>query len=223
MLSSDAQCSTSCHRSSPATFATSARSWTSRDGRNRGPTRGPTATIHWCWSGSAAPISNKALLIQRAVDALSSLPVHAVVTLGQMLDAGEVTAADNVVVVRSAPHGAILQHASLAVSHCGHGTTMKALTAGVPIVCIPMGRDQNDTAARVTHHGAGVRLSPKASTDKIRKAIAEVLDHDRYRSNAMRLASSIQHERGSIDIVDELEAVVRTTAASPLLRSTTDG
>ena len=173
--------------------------------------------------GFSSTYQQQGPLIQRVVEALASLPVHAVVTLGQMLDADEVTAADNVVVVRSAPHGAILQHASLAVSHCGHGTTMKALTAGVPIVCIPMGRDQNDTAARVTHHGAGVRLSPKASTDKIRKAISEVLDHDRYRSNAVRLASSIQHERGSIDIVDELEAVVRTTAPSPLLRSTTDG
>jgi UDP:flavonoid glycosyltransferase YjiC (YdhE family) len=35
---------------------------------------------------------------------------------------------------------------------------IKALAAGVPLVCLPMGRDQEDTAARVTLSGSGVRL-----------------------------------------------------------------
>ena len=47
------------------------------------------------------------------------------------------------------------KEASVVVSHCGHGTTMKALAAGVPMVCIPMGRDQDGTAARVVGQGAG--------------------------------------------------------------------
>jgi MGT family glycosyltransferase len=151
-------------------------------------------------------------LVQRVVDALSSLPVRAVVTLGQMLDASEVTAADNVVVVRSAPHRQILEQASLAVSHCGHGTTLKALAAGVPMVCIPMGRDQNDTAARVVHHGAGVRLSPKASTEKIRTAISTVLGDDCYRRNAARLATAINDDCASSGLVEQLEEVARSHA-----------
>jgi MGT family glycosyltransferase len=146
--------------------------------------------------------------LRRVVEALSSLPVRAVVTLGQMLDPEEVTAAPNVAVVRSAPHHEILQTASLAITHCGHGTTLKALAAGVPMVCIPMGRDQNDTAARVAHHGAGLRLSPKASVAKIRGAVHEVLHDDRYRANAQLLAAAISQEHQSTDVVAELEALM---------------
>ena len=53
----------------------------------------------------------------------------------------------------------------LTVTHCGHGTVMKSLAAGVPMVCIPMGRDQNDNAARIVHHGAGLRLPTQGIDD----------------------------------------------------------
>ena len=92
------------------------------------------------------------------------------------------------------------------ITHCGHGTTMKALAAGVPMVCVPMGRDQNDTAARVTFHGAGVRLSPKASVDAIRKAVVKVLERDAFRQNAARLSATITVDCNATTIVDELDA-----------------
>ena len=161
--------------------------------------------------GFSSTYQQQGPLLQRVVDALASLPIHAVVTLGQMLDDNEVTSNGNVVVVRSAPHRQILEHADLVVTHCGHGTTLKSLAAGVPMVCIPMGRDQNDTAARVVHHGAGVRLSPKASVRQIRDAVTEVLQHDRFRQSAGRLASAIEHERKSADIVAELEALAASS------------
>jgi len=163
--------------------------------------------------GFSSTYQNQGPLLRRVVEALSALPVRGVVTVGQMLDAAEVTATGNVVVVGSAPHRQILAEASLAVSHCGHGTTMKTLAAGVPMVCIPMGRDQNDTAARVVYHGAGVRLSPKASADKIRKTVQLVLSDDRLRANASRLASSIADDDATADLVTELESVAGDLAA----------
>jgi MGT family glycosyltransferase len=145
--------------------------------------------------------------LRRVVEALSSLPVRGVVTLGQMLGADEVPPTDDVAVVRSAPHGRILPHADVVVTHCGHGTTLKALAAGVPMVCIPMGRDQNDTAARVVHHGAGVRLRPTASPERIGAAVRDVLADPRYRANARRLATAIADERRSVDVVGEIEGL----------------
>jgi MGT family glycosyltransferase len=161
--------------------------------------------------GFTSNFQNHGPQLRRVVEALSALPVRAVVTLGQMLDADEVTPTDNVAVVRSAPHGQILPHASLVVTHSGHGTTLKALAAGVPMVCIPMGRDQNDTAARVVHHGAGVRLRPTASATQIRAAVRNVLHDDRYRTNASRLAAAIADEHRSVDLVSEIEALTGAT------------
>jgi MGT family glycosyltransferase len=169
--------------------------------------------------GFSSTYQNQGPLLRRIVEALSTLPVRAVVTMGQMLDADEVAPTRNVAVVRSAPHRQILAEASLAVSHCGHGTTMKTLAAGVPMVCIPMGRDQNDTAARVVHHGAGLRLSPRASTAKIRKALERVLSEDTFGVNASRLASAIADDSSTTDPVAELEALA---AAGPTEQRTQD-
>jgi MGT family glycosyltransferase len=152
-------------------------------------------------------------LLRRVVEALSALPIRAIVTLGQILDDGEVAPAGNVAVVRSAPHGEILERAALAVTHCGHGTTLKALAAGVPLVCIPMGRDQNDTAARVVHHGAGIRLRPGASVARIRDTVRAALVDGRLRSGAERLAVAISEETRSTDPVGEIEELVGTAPA----------
>ena len=165
--------------------------------------------------GLSSTFQDQAALVQRIIDALSGLPVRAVVTTGPALDPALFSAAGTVHVVQSAPHGPLIDRAAVVVTHCGHGTTLKSLAAGVPLVCIPMGRDQDDTAARVVHHGAGVRLSPKASTDQIRAAIGKVLAHDEYRVAAERLADAIAAERETSTLVADLEslATIRATGA----------
>jgi MGT family glycosyltransferase len=147
----------------------------------------------------------QAATLRRIVDALSSLPVRAVVTLGPALDPGAVPGSANVVVVRSASHQALLSEASLLVTHCGHGTTMRGLVAGVPLVCLPMGRDQNDTAARVVHRGAGERLPPGASVTRMRRTIQRVLERPSYRLSARSLGEAISSRQGCVDVVASLE------------------
>lgn len=153
----------------------------------------------------SSTFQEQAPLLRRVVAALSTLPVRALVTLGQAVRPDEVPGSDNVRVVASAPHAAVLPHAALVVTHCGHGTTMKALAAGKPLVCIPMGRDQNDTAARVAWHRAGKRLAPSADEGTLRSAVEEVLASDAYRRGAAALSESIASELRESDLVGELE------------------
>lgn len=147
----------------------------------------------------------QAATLRRIVVALSALPVRGLVTLGPAVAQEDVPGGANVVVVRSASHAEVLRETSLLVTHCGHGTTMRGLVAGVPLVCIPMGRDQNDTAARVVHHGAGVRLPRDASATAMRKAIEHVLGDASYRRNARRLGDAIASRDGCVDVVESLE------------------
>jgi UDP:flavonoid glycosyltransferase YjiC (YdhE family) len=91
---------------------------------------------------------------------------------------------------------------------------MKALANGVPMVCIPMGRDQNDTAARVVHHGAGIRLSTRASAADIATAVRTVLEDPRYRDNAARLARAITDEVATSDLVGTLERCAAERSAA---------
>ena len=159
----------------------------------------------------SSTFQDQGVVLRRVVDALATLPVRAIVTLGEMLADEEVQSKGAVVVVRSARHRDILPHAALVVTHCGHGTTLKALAAGVPMVCMPMGRDQNDTAARVVHAGAGVRLQPSASVREIRAATARVLEDERYRLAARRMGEKIEAEQESVDLLGPIEAVARAS------------
>jgi MGT family glycosyltransferase len=153
--------------------------------------------------------------LRRIVDALSTMPVRALVTLGLAVAPDEVPGSENVVVVPTAPHHSVLPHATAMITHCGHGTTLKALSHGVPLVCMPMGRDQNDTAVRVVHHGAGVQLKPTASVAAIRAAVANVLADPRYRQAASALAKGIRNGEQCVDAADELISIVDRSAPAP--------
>jgi MGT family glycosyltransferase len=166
--------------------------------------------------GFSSTYQDQGPLLRRVVEALSERPVRGVVTVGQMLDPAEVPARENVEVVVAAPHRPLLEQAALAITHCGHGTTLKALAAGVPLVCLPMGRDQNDTAARVVHQGAGVRLSPGATARRIGRAIDEVLADDRYAAEARRMADVIRREQAEADVVGELERLAASPQPAPV-------
>jgi UDP:flavonoid glycosyltransferase YjiC (YdhE family) len=73
------------------------------------------------------------------------------------------------------------------------------------MVCLPMGRDQNDTAARIVHRGAGVRLSPRASANKIRAAVERVLTDPSYLQKARDLGRAISDGEGCVDMIDAIE------------------
>ena len=155
-------------------------------------------------------------VLRRVVSSVASLPVRAVVTTGRGVDPETVAAPPNVQVRQLAPHREILGQAAAVVTHCGHGTTIKALAAGVPLVCLPMGRDQFDVAARVVHHGAGIRLDAASSPDAIGAAVQEVLNSPTYRKAARRIAAAIAEEIVEDRAVAEIEALVDDMAlASP--------
>jgi MGT family glycosyltransferase len=146
-------------------------------------------------------------VLERIASALGRLPVRGVITTGPAVDPLCVRAPDNVTVVRSAPHGQVLEHASAIVTHAGHGTVSKALAAGVPLVCTPMGRDQSDVAARVVHAGAGVRVDASADPARIAESIGQVLGDPGYARAAGRIAASMADDRREDRAVAELEAL----------------
>ena len=91
----------------------------------------------------------------------------------------------------------VLAHADVLLTHGGHGTVMKGLVAGVPIVCMPTGRDQPDNAARLVHRGVGVKISKRASPAKISAAVQQVLDDPSFRTAAARLGEQLSADAAS--------------------------
>jgi UDP:flavonoid glycosyltransferase YjiC (YdhE family) len=88
-------------------------------------------------------------LAQAALNALADKKVRVVLTVGQDHRPEEITARPaNAHVEQNASHSAVLERGRLMISHAGHGSAMKALWAGRPMVLVPWGRDQPGVAAR---------------------------------------------------------------------------
>jgi MGT family glycosyltransferase len=149
-------------------------------------------------------------VLRRIVEALSQLPVSAVLTAGRAVDPEEIQAGSNVQVLQAAPHAQVLREASVVVTHAGHGTVLKSLAAGVPLVCMPMGRDQKDNTARVLRLGAGVRLGKGSTPAQIAAAISDVLERPQYVDAARRFADVLAWEAAHRPrAADEAESLVK--------------
>ena len=146
--------------------------------------------------------------IGRIIEALGGLDVRALVTTGPTVDPGQFSPPANVAVVRTAPHHALLPHAAAFITHCGHGSTLRPLMAGVPLLCLPMGRDQNDNAIRAVSRGAGLQLPPDARPDVIAAALSRLLSEPAFREAATTLGAAIRRDEAARSAEDEIEALV---------------
>jgi MGT family glycosyltransferase len=109
-------------------------------------------------------------------------------------------------VVRFLPHDPVLERAACVVCHGGMGITQKALAAGVPVVAVPFGRDQLDTARRVEFAAAGVRLSPRDLTPaRLTQAVRSAIE---LRSGAQRLSQTFAAAGGAVAAADAVEVLL---------------
>ena len=154
---------------------------------------------------------NQIETLTRIAAALGRLPVRGLVTTGRAVSPGAVAAPANVRVVQTAPHGQVLPQAAAVVTHAGHGTVLRTLAAGVPVVCLPMGRDQKDNTVRVLRLGAGVRVHRTAPPERIAAAVLSVLEDPQYRIAARDFAVVLAEEaRTRPSAADEADALVRS-------------
>ena len=161
----------------------------------------------------SSTFQDQAGCLQRIVDALATLPVRGIVTTGPALDPSEIRAPVNVTVVAAAPHSEVLRDAAVIVTHGGHGTVVRALAAGVPLVVLHHGRDQADNAARVVARGAGLAVKRSAPPAKIAAAVRRLIDEPSFRVGAAELGAAIRRDAESGALVRELEDLPLTEPA----------
>jgi UDP:flavonoid glycosyltransferase YjiC (YdhE family) len=178
-------------------------------GRASETTAGPDAPILISLSTISYPGQQQVL--QRLVDAVGRLGIPAIVTTGPSLDPADIVASANVDVRRFVPHEQLLPTVRLVVGHGGHGTTMRALAHGVPVLVVPMSSvaDHAMVADAVVAAGAGGRVSKRASADELARAIAQILDDDGVRENAARLGATLRGRDAAAAAADLIEATIR--------------
>lgn len=131
-------------------------------------------------------------VIARCIKALSRLDVEGIVTLGPAVTPDGLPQAANVTVMQAASHDSIVPTCAAVICHGGHGTVLRPLMHGVPVLCLPMGRDHPENAARLTWGGAGLRRNARSGPSTIASSVQHLLQTPSYQDAAQKLGKRIR-------------------------------
>lgn len=162
-------------------------------------------------SSSSLPQSDS-VLVTVALEALAGEPMHVVATVPP--DFARRSVPPNATLVRRIAHSQLLPRAACVICHGGHGTTLKALAHGVPVVAVPFGRDQFEVARRVDVAAAGVcLLAQELTPDRLRAAVHEAT---RRRPGALRSAEAFRRTGGAAAAASAVLALLAPASARTL-------
>lgn len=166
----------------------------------------------WVLLSLSTTLQGQAAALPPMLDAVAALPVRVLLTLGGALQASAVDPPPNVTVRGFVPHDLLLPHMAAVISHGGLSTITAALTAGVPLLCIPQGRDQSDNAQRVAASGVGRAVAAGAPPAEIACALKEVLADRAALREARRFAGVIAGLGGGDAATREVAGLARSRA-----------
>jgi MGT family glycosyltransferase len=148
-------------------------------------------------------------LLEPTIEALAGEDVIVVATTGgRPVHQIKIPLPANTYVAEYLPHDQLLPKVDVMVTNGGYGAVQRALSSGVPLVVAGNTEDKPEVAARVEWSGAGINLrtgTPSAS--QLRRAVRDILTHDRYLRSAQALESAYARRDGVAEIgvlVDEV-------------------
>jgi MGT family glycosyltransferase len=139
-------------------------------------------------------------LLHAALEALADAPVRVLATWNRRLPPRPLRVPANARAVEWVSYARTIPHCDLVVCHAGHGTLVRALSLGCPVVACPTAGDMNENAARVAWAGAGVRVPRRFTTPRpLRMAVQHALGTPSIRERARELSAWYrQHDPGRV-------------------------
>ena len=153
----------------------------------------PDLPLIYCSLGSQHDIKHEVSrrFIRTVIDAVVGRPEwQLVVSLGSRMEPEEfMPVPSHVHLTHWAPQLQMLSRASVMITHAGAGATKECIINGVPMLAVPLMRDQFDSAERIVHHGLGLRAdAERVNTADVSSMLEQLLTDEscRARVNAMR-------------------------------------
>jgi MGT family glycosyltransferase len=162
-----------------------------------------------------APLFNQPEKFAPLLAGLAELDLDVVVTVGNLNDPAALgNSRANVHVEQWLPLAPLLPRCAAALCHAGTGTTLAALTAGLPLVLVPQGADQFDNASACERAGAARVLMPdQVTAAAVSDSVGAILDNGSgERIGALRLAGEIAAMPPAAHAVEALAAGLATGA-----------
>jgi UDP:flavonoid glycosyltransferase YjiC (YdhE family) len=129
-------------------------------------------------------------MLLAALEGLRRLPVRVLATTNRAVPASSVEASANARVVDWVRYSQVMAEAALVICHGGHGTVVRALGAGAPVLSCGSAGDMAENGARVAWAGAGLAIPRRlARAAAIRWAARRILADARFRARAREMAA----------------------------------
>ena len=168
--------------------------------------------VYVSFGSVAAGVAGFGGVYAEVVAAFADQPVRVLLTTGEGADPAALEPLPaNVHVERWWPQSDVMPHCAAVVGHGGFGTTMAALSAGVPQVVVPLfSFDQRINAEQVAAAGAGLHLDGgPAAMGFVPGAVARLVDEPRFRQAARSVADEMAALPPVSDAVALLEDIAR--------------
>jgi MGT family glycosyltransferase len=137
-------------------------------------------------------------MLRAALDGLADEPVRVLATTNRRPPSVPLEVPPNARLVDWLSYARTMPRCDAVLTHAGHGTVMRALASGVPMVACPAGGDMGENAARVAWAGAGVSLPRRLITPRgIRLALRRVLADPSYARRAQELRDWAARNNGA--------------------------
>ena len=141
--------------------------------------------------------NNKPKVFRKIIDAFDRRH-QVIVSAGGAFDALKAQALpNNILLFQRVPQIEVLGHVDVVVSHGGNNTVNETLTAGKPLLVLPVGGEQGDNASRVTHLGVGLRADiNQFDPAEVRSKIDRLLHESHFGERARDIAEIISRTDG---------------------------
>lgn len=145
-------------------------------------------------------------LLRAALAGLADAPVRVIATYNGREPIEPIAVPANAVLVPWLSYSKTMPHCDAVVLHGGHGTLVRALSNGCPVVVCPAGGDMAENAARVDWAGLGVRLPRRwLGPGTLRRAVLHTLGSTRIRARVASVAAWATAHDGAETAALEIE------------------
>jgi UDP:flavonoid glycosyltransferase YjiC (YdhE family) len=155
-------------------------------------------------------------LLRAALAGLAREPIRVLATWNRRRLRGPAKVAANTRLVEWLSYSKTMPTCRLVICHAGHGTMVRALASGVPVLGVPHIGDMAENAARLDWAGAGVRLPWRLLGPRtLRLAVRSALADGGLAARAAEFRDWANAHDGASRAADLVERLARGRAAGP--------
>jgi MGT family glycosyltransferase len=145
-------------------------------------------------------------LLRAALEGLAGEPVRVLATTNRRAPERPIEVPANARLVDWVSYAKTMPHCAAIVCHAGHGTVVRALASGAPVLACPHAGDMAENAARLRWAGLGVSLPRRFHTPRgVRLAVRRLLADPGYAERAAAIRDWCRDNDGAATAADELE------------------